>query len=71
MGVNSTRQFPKGDLWGSLDKALVRSACFGPLPSSGFFLPPSQMRKYYQCGGQRLAYVIYLVSLSFVTGGTL
>jgi hypothetical protein len=23
MGVNSTRQFPKGDLWGSLDKALA------------------------------------------------
>jgi hypothetical protein len=21
MGVNITRQFPKGDLWGSLDKA--------------------------------------------------
>jgi hypothetical protein len=23
MGVNITRQFPKGDLWGSLDKALA------------------------------------------------
>jgi hypothetical protein len=22
MGLNITRQFPKGDLWGSLDKAL-------------------------------------------------
>jgi hypothetical protein len=23
MGVNVTRQFPKGDLWGSFDKALA------------------------------------------------
>ncbi len=29
MGVNSNRQFPKGDLWGSLDEALVpRSKSF-------------------------------------------
>ena len=26
MGVNITRQFPKGDLWGSLDKALAVGA---------------------------------------------